>query len=46
MCGKRRRGSSSLEKLKNGRKKREEEPCYQALADALILLPINKNTAI
>jgi hypothetical protein len=33
MCGERRRGSISLEKPKSGRKRREGEPCDQALAE-------------
>jgi hypothetical protein len=46
MCGERRRGSISLEKPKDGRKKRGGEPCHQALANALVLPSSNKNTVI
>jgi hypothetical protein len=46
MYRERRRGSISLEKPKNGRKRREGEPYGQALAGRQVLLSSNKNTAI
>jgi hypothetical protein len=46
MCGERRRDAISLEKPKDGIKKREGEQYPLALPGVLILLSININTVI